>query len=188
MAGLVAEIYGNALFELAIEEQMLEKWCQEAKLVLEVWQSDDNLERLMVHPAIEKDVKRQMIQTVFQGHLSRQVEGLVELMMKKGRYGQVALALEHFLTRARQYQNIGRARVISPFPLEESQKESIEKRLQETTSYAHLEVEYELDRSFIAGIAIEVDGRVADGSVRARLQEMTRQLLEESQKEGVASS
>lgn len=188
MAGLVAEIYGDALFELAVEEQMTEKWCQEAKLVLEIWQSDAGLERLMVHPAIKKEEKRQLIQTAFQGHLSGQVEGLVELMIKKGRYGQVAPALEHFLKRVRQYKNMGSARVINPFPLEESRKKSIEKRLLETTSYGHLEVEYEVDRSCIGGIVIEVDGRVADGSVRTRLQEMTRQLLAGGRKEGVTSS
>lgn len=188
MDGIVAEIYGNALFELSVEEQMTEKWCQEAKLVLEVWQSDGDLERLMVHPAIKKEEKRQMIQAAFCGHLSGQVEGLVELMIKKGRYGQVVPALKHFLKRVRQYKNIGSARVISPFPLDESRKKSIEKRMLETTSYRHLEVEYEVDRSCIGGIVIEVDGRVADGSVRTRLQEMTRQLLEGNQKKGVASS
>ena len=52
MAKLVSKTYGDALFELALEEQKEDALLEEAKVFLEVIRKDDEIIRFMKHPKI----------------------------------------------------------------------------------------------------------------------------------------
>ena len=65
MAKLVATTYGNALFELAVEESKVDELNEEAEAVLHVLKSEAGLSKLMDHPKIVKEEKNKIIISLF---------------------------------------------------------------------------------------------------------------------------
>ena len=84
--------------------------------------------------------------------------------------------LEYFADRVKEYKKIGVVYVESAVPLSEEQKEKIEKRVLETTDYVSLEPHYQVDETLIGGLVIRIGGRVADSSIRTRLENLRREL------------
>ena len=64
----------------------------------------------------------------------------------------------------------------TPAELSDAQKQKIEARLSETSSYETLEMNYNVDASLLGGIRIRIDDRVVDYTIRTKLEEMTRKL------------
>ena len=75
-----------------------------------------------------------------------------------------------------EHKNIGVANVTSAFPLSESQKKDIEDRLLQVTKYVEFKMNFDVDKELIGGIVIRIGDRVIDGSIRNKLNEMTKQL------------
>ena len=57
MAKLVSKTYGDALFDLAMEEQKLDAMSEEVRAVSAAMQENEDLTRLMNHPKIVKEEK-----------------------------------------------------------------------------------------------------------------------------------
>ena len=57
MAKLVSKTYGDALFELALEENKIDSLQEEVVVVLEVLAENQDLGKLMNHPKIAKEEK-----------------------------------------------------------------------------------------------------------------------------------
>ena len=55
MAKLVSKIYGEALFQLGMEEQCLEQLAEEAFAVQEAIRENPDLLKLLNHPKIDKE-------------------------------------------------------------------------------------------------------------------------------------
>ena len=58
MAKLVSKTYGEALFDLGIEEQSLDVLAQEASAVIEAMSENPELLKLLNHPKIVKEEKK----------------------------------------------------------------------------------------------------------------------------------
>lgn len=76
MAKLVSSTYGDALFELALEENRMDEINEEIVLARQVFLENEELFKLLNHPKIVKEEKLSFIGTVFQGKLSEEVLGL----------------------------------------------------------------------------------------------------------------
>ena len=70
MAKLVSNVYGDALFELAVESGKVDDFLNEAEAVIEVLETNDGFSQMMNHPKINKEEKLQIIDNVFKGKVS----------------------------------------------------------------------------------------------------------------------
>ena len=68
--------------------------------------------------------------------------------------------------------------ITSPMDLDINTRLSVEAKIRETTSYQSLETRYKVDPSIIGGIVIRIGDRVADASVKTRLDDLTSRLLD----------
>ena len=67
MAKLVSKTYGEALFELAVEEGKEEEFLQEIESLKEILDANPDFGKLMNHPKILKEEKLKVVEEVFQG-------------------------------------------------------------------------------------------------------------------------
>ena len=191
MAKLVAGTYGDALFELAVEENLTDSLMEEIQMVQTVLKENGDLEKILMHPEIPKQKKLQVIEEVFKGRISDALTGFLRIVVTKGRYKNLPDIFAYFIARVKEYKKIGVAEVISAVPLNENQKKKIEKRLLETTRYETMEIDYKVDESKIGGLMIRIGDRVVDSTLRSRLDRLTGGLMKislESEKEGVQAS
>ena len=75
MAKLVSKTYGDALFELALEEKCEDVLFDEAKTFLEVIKNDDEIVRFMKHPKIVKEEKIKTGKNIFDKNFSKEFAG-----------------------------------------------------------------------------------------------------------------
>lgn len=176
MAKLVSKTYGDALFELALEQNSLEAMADEVKAVSAILMENQDVTTLMNHPKIVKEEKIKLIEDIFKGRVSDELVGLMCLIVEKDHYNDMQSVFSYFIEQVKEYKNIGTAYVSSAFPLSEEQKDAVLKRLLETTKYVEFEMHYEVDADLIGGMVIRIGDRVVDSSVKNKLNNLTREL------------
>lgn len=177
MAKLVSKTYGDALFELALEENAVDSLAEEVQMVLKVLNENEELMKLLNHPKIVKEEKIKIIQNIFKGRVSDNLTGFLEVIVNKDRYNEIPAIFDFFLDLVKEYKNIGVVYVTTAVELKDSQKETLKKKLLETTKYETFEMHYQIDASLIGGMLIRIGDRVVDSSIKAKLEEMSRNLM-----------
>ena len=178
MAKLVEQTYGEALFQTAMEANRADAFLEEVKLIRTVLRQKPEWDRLMKHPKISKQEKVEMMKGAFSGRISREMTGFLELILIKERYGQLQDIFRYFTEKVKDEKKIGTAYVTTPVELSEVRKADIQARLLDTTPYLTMEMHYAVDPSLIGGMVIRIKDRVVDSSIRTKLADMKRELLQ----------
>lgn len=184
MAKLVSKTYGEALFETAMEsksaegsskaQELMEEICQ----ISEILKQNPDFDKLMKHPGIPKQEKLQVLEQTFKGRISDELLGFLEVIINKERYGSLPSIFQYFIDKVKEEQKIGVAYVTTAVELSDGQKAQIEAKLLETTSYLKMETHYSVDTSLIGGMVIRINDRVVDSSIRTKISDLTKQLLQ----------
>lgn len=177
MAKLVSKTYGEALFELAVEEGKEDAFLDEIMALKKILAENSDFGRLMNHPKILKEEKLAVLKNVFQGRISDELTGFLALIVNKDRYGEIDGILDYFVDEVKKLKGIGIAYVSTAIPLSEAKKKEIEERLLATTSFQQMEMHFSVDEDLIGGMIIRIGDRVVDSSIKTELFEMKRQLL-----------
>lgn len=176
MAKLVSKTYGEALFDLALEDGTLTTIIKEVNVVKEAMKKNPDLLKLLSHPKIKKEEKISVIENIFKGRVSDSLVGFLVIVVQKDRYDDLDGIFEYFVAKVREYKNIGVASITSAVELAEEQKKQIEQRLLQTTKYSQFELTYHVDKSLIGGLVIRIGDRVVDSSVKTKLQMLAKDL------------
>ncbi|MBO5524768.1 MAG: ATP synthase F1 subunit delta [Roseburia sp.] len=188
MAKLVSKTYGDALFEVALEQGKLDEYWEEAAAVKTAMEDNPELFKLMTHPKIVKEEKIKIIEDIFAGKVSKELVGLLRMIVDKGHFEEADAVLSYFIDCVKEHKNIGTAYVTSAMELSGAQKAAVEKRLLETTRYVEFEMHYAVDSGLIGGMVIRIGDRVVDSSVRTKLYDLTRELSKIQLKAGECAS
>ncbi|MBR4816821.1 MAG: F0F1 ATP synthase subunit delta [Lachnospiraceae bacterium] len=176
MAKLISKTYGDALFELALEENRIDDYVAEVDAMLTIFRDNPELSKLLNHPKISKEEKITVVGQIFEGKISKELLGLINMIVEKDRNNAMEDIFKYFIDRVKEYKNIGVAKVTSAVELSDAQKSQVEKRLLETTGYVKFEISYDVDKDLIGGMVIRIGDRVVDSSIRTRLYELTKEL------------
>ena len=173
MAKLVSKTYGDALFEVAAEENRMDALLDEADGILTVLRENAGLSKVMTHPKI---VKEEKLDHIFKGRVSDEMVGLMRMIVEKGHFGELESVLEYFIAQVKEYKNIGIAYVTTAMELSDAQKEQITEKLIQTTKYVTFEMHYEVETALIGGMVIRIKDRVVDSSIKTKLYDLSREL------------
>lgn len=176
MAKLVSQTYGEALFEVAVEENMMDSMYEEVISVLTIFQENKEYIKLLNYPKLPMEEKVSLLGRAFKGKVSDQLLGLLVTVAEKRRFSEVESILTYFVEKVREYKKIGTAHVTSATTLSDSEKADIEKRLLETTEYESFMMNYRVDKELIGGMIIRIGDRVVDSSIRTKLANMAKEL------------
>ncbi|MBR1771425.1 MAG: ATP synthase F1 subunit delta [Lachnospiraceae bacterium] len=181
MAKLVSKTYGEALFEIAMEADRPggpDALYEEVSEVSRILAEHPEFDRMMLHPGIPKQEKVQAMEAVFKGRVSDELTGLLEIVIQKERYGELQNIFTYFIEKVKEEKGIGVAHITTAAPITEAQQKACVARLLETTSYRSIEADFQTDETLIGGMVIRINDRVVDSSVRTKLNDLKRQLLQ----------
>lgn len=176
MAKLVSKIYGDALFEVALEKDQLDHFLEAIEVVKKLLQENVSFGQLLNHPKVAKEEKVHIIEEAFGTYLPEEVVGMFVLLVEKGHATEIDSVLAYFIDRVKEEKKIGCVFVTTAIELNDAKKKTVEDRILETTSYESLEMYYEVDESLIGGMVIRIGNRVMDSSIKTKLYELTRNL------------
>ena len=177
MAKLVSKVYGDALFEEAMEKNVLSQWYEEIGALRTIFLVNPDLAHFLNHPQIIKEEQKKVVEAIFSGKLSDGLLGFLVTVIEEGRQNDMIPICDYFTDRVKAYKKIGVVKVTSALPLSEDQKKRVEERLLETTGFVSLETEYAVDESLLGGLVIRIGDRVVDSSIKTRLEEIRRDLM-----------
>ena len=178
MAKLVSKTYGEALFELAHEEDKASEMLEEIQSVREILDSNPEFKKLMLHPGVAKQDKLKVVDDVFKGRTSDEITGFIRIIVEKERFKEIDAIFDYFIDKEKEFRGIGVAYVVTPKALDLEGKSKVRDKLLETTDYNTLEMHYDVDPSLIGGMVIRIGDRVVDSSIKSRLNDLTKELLE----------
>ncbi len=180
MAKLVSKTYGEALFEIAMEAgtDKTDDLLSQVQQVSTVLKENPEFDKLMLHPGVPKQDKITAMENVFKGRVSDELTGLMEIVIQKERYSDLQEIFAYFIDRVKEAKGIGVAHITSAVPLNKEQQAATVAKLLETTKYRSIETDFTVDEALIGGMIIRINDRVVDSSVRSKLNDLTRQLLQ----------
>ncbi len=183
MAKLVSKTYGEALFEIAMEAETggvdrASEMLAEVQAVTTILKENPEFDKLMTHPGVPKQEKIAVMENVCKGRVSKELAGLLEIVIQKERYSELYEIFDYFIARVKEQKGIGVAHITSAVPLTKEQQTATVAKLLETTKYRSIEANFAVDASLIGGMVIRINDRVVDSSVRSKLNDLTRQLLQ----------
>lgn len=176
MAKLAAEVYGEALFDLAVESNSIDAWAEQIKTTRLAFSENPEFLELLTHPKITKEEKLSVVEAVFKGRVDDAVTGLLTVIVEKSRCSEIPAIFENFLEKVREYRKIGVAKVVSATELSAEQKKRIEEKLLSQTAYESFDMQYSTDPALIGGMVIRIGDRVVDASIKSKIERMAASL------------
>ncbi|MCR5476674.1 MAG: ATP synthase F1 subunit delta [Lachnospiraceae bacterium] len=178
MAKLISGTYGEALYEVAREGNQTAQLLGEIRELRKILEENPDFTKLMLHPSVSKPEKLEIAEKVFRGRMSDELVGFVMTVVDKERFSELEDIFDYYIAKVKEAQGIGVAYVTTPERIDVVTQKEVERKLLETTSYREMEMHFQTDPSIIGGIVIRIGDRVADASVRTRINDLTRQLLD----------
>lgn len=177
MAKLVSQVYAEALFGLGVENGLLDTLLEELNGMCEILGENPQFVTLLGHPELDQKEKTAVFDRVFDGKISKELNGFCHLLLEKGRFGELFAIREDYEHRCLAYHKIGVVYVTSAEELSDAQKENIRQKLLATTDFVSLQIHYQVDAALIGGLKIQIGDRVVDSSIQNRLKRMKDSLM-----------
>ena len=83
MAKLVSGTYGEALFQLAVEEKKEDQFLEEVQTLQKILEENPEFSNLLNHPKIGKEEKIEVLKNVFENNFSPELTGFFVLILQK---------------------------------------------------------------------------------------------------------
>ena len=99
MAKLISKTYGEALYELALEENKVDSFTEEIRILQQILAENQDVSRLINHPKIVKEEKLQVMRNIFEGKMDKELLGFLSLIITKDRYNEIDSILQYFWIR-----------------------------------------------------------------------------------------
>jgi len=168
-----AKRYSQAVFEIAVERQELDRWQAELRKIASLGE-DATFITLLESPKLHFNDKAKLLSERL-GDINPLALNLVYLLVARGRLsivGEIADEYQHLLD---SYRGIEEAEVITAIPLADEDKLRLEERLGAIVD-KKIVIKPEVDSSLIGGIVARIGGKLLDGSTRSRLEALKREL------------
>ncbi len=165
MADLSKE-YSAALFSLAMENTLVDRFKAELGQIKD--SIDEDYILILKSPALSLGARLDIIEEAFGGSMHEYIVSFVKLLCENGQIELLPNTIDEFFEMCHELENRAHAKIYYVMEPSQSQKEKLEIKLSEMTG-KKIDALYIKDTSLIGGIKIELDDKIIDGSLSARL-------------------
>jgi len=166
----IARRYAEALYELAREEGIVDEIESAYGRVAETLDAVPDATAFLTHPLVPRMNKLSFIDKAFPDE-PRYLRNLLHLLVKNGREGYIKLIYDEFRALRSARENIARVEVATAKPLSQKDKDRLAKHLGAALG-KRVEIEERIDPDLLGGVRLELDGKVIDGTLRAKLAQL----------------
>ncbi len=171
----LARPYAKAIFSVALaDEQGLSQWSKALALLAAVFEQA-RVRSLIQWPMMGPQQKADQLIDLTDQKDNRQVCNLLYALADNGRLGIMFFIWRAFEALKDQHEATTQAEVVTAFSLQDDERDSLAKALERRFG-GRVEMSLKVDKSLIGGAIIRAGDRVLDGSVRGRLEKLSRQL------------
>ena len=175
LKGAVAGRYSTALYELATEANAVDLVEEDLKAVAGALETEAAFRQVIFHPQIPAADKKELLDSIFKDNIQSLTANFLALLVDRRRETFVKDILDEFVILANRDRNVVEAKVSSAIDLTNDEKNSIEQLLADITG-KKVQSSYAVEPSLVGGVLVHIGDKVIDGSIKARLANMSDSL------------
>lgn len=176
MAGAgAAKRYAQAAFEIAKQQNELDRWERDLSQLSQVL-AGDKVAEFFDNPVVPVAAKQEAIEKALPNKDQRYVRNLALLLLERGRLGQLPDVVSHFHSLVLQERGIAIAGVTTAVPLTEDEQSELKQRLSKMVGKS-IELRPSVDPNIIGGLIVRIGDDLIDGSIRTQLNQLRNQMV-----------
>ena len=175
-----ASRYGLALYSLAIDNNKVDQWQMEVKEIMRAFKENADFIMVLGSTFLPLEERKAMLEKTLVG-VSKEIIALLEIIMENHRTNSLLDILEGFNSYCNEYKGVEEGYVYSSLRLDESSIRKIEEKIS-LIEHHKVELKNVIDPNLIGGVKIVIHDKIYDGSVKARLEKMSKDLLKKEGK------
>lgn len=170
MPGMSNE-YGGALFELAKDEGITKEILDALRAVDKLLSENPGYIAFLCTPGIPLSERKTAIRQAFDGNVHEYVCSFIEMLTERGHMRGFSDCVNEYVRKYNACFGISVAEVRSAVPLTRRERDKLTRKL-EAMSGRRVNLIPSVDPGLIGGLIIRMDGKLIDGSLRTRLNEL----------------
>ncbi len=173
----LARRYAEALLLNIADPQVLDEVEEELRAIAALYSESDDLRNYLLDPSVSEDERKALLERVFTGKIHEVLMHFLDLLLKKHRFQHLPSIAAAFGELVEDQRGQARIEVTSARPLPADQADRLKRSLDGVVGKDCI-LETRIDPEVIGGVVAVYDDRVFDGTVRTRLAELRKHLLE----------
>ena len=165
-----ARRYAEALYTLAVEEDCVEAIDNDYHGVVKEIRDLPDVLRFLTHPLVERNAKITLLREAFPD-ISEYLHNLFAILVRNGREGYIDMIYDEFESMRGRAEGIALVQVTTAQRLTANDRKRLSDHLGKSLG-GKVRLDEQIDENLIGGVRIEVGGKVLDGTLRARLDEL----------------
>lgn len=170
-----ARVYGESLYELARDEQVLTEMLDQLHMVKELFRANPEYVKLLSLPGIPKKERCDIVNESFGGKVNQYLLNFMKILVENGTIREISGCEDAFRRRYYEDNGITAVTAVSAAPISDELCEKLKTKLSAATGKT-IELSVKIDPSLLGGIRLEMDGKRLDGTVRSRLDDVRKTL------------
>lgn len=171
----VAKTYGDALYDLAVEEQLSTQWMEEVAVLAKAFDENPDFIKLLSTPALRKEERLSVLDQSFGGKIHDHVLNFMKILVENGTIGHFSGCADEFRRRYNKDQNIEEVTAVTAIPLNEELFAQLKEKLEQISGKTVV-LQNRVDPNILGGVRLEMDGTQLEGSVQHQLESLRRRL------------
>lgn len=172
-----ARVYGGSLYELAVEEQLVESIGSQMEEIRQIFWENPDYMKLLSEPSVPWKERTLLVDQAFGEQAEKYLVNFIKILCERNILREYGGCCEEFRRRYNADHGIAEAVVTGAVPLNDTQMEALKQKL-ENISGRKISLSQKTDPSVVAGIRVELEGKLLDGTVQGRLSALSRKLDE----------
>lgn len=166
----VARRYADALYQLAAEQDAVDATEAELHDVIRETVQIREISQFLAHPLVSRERKVEFVSNAFPV-LSERMRNLLGLLIRNRRESYLDLIYGEFLAARAEAEGLVPVCVTTTRPLSDDERARLTSNLKRALNQS-VQLQERIDERLLGGARIEMDGRVIDSSLRARLDKL----------------
>ena len=163
--------YAEALFELDVQAGLTKETSEGLETVISALLQTPAYKALLASPAIPKEERLSALDSTFRGKIPDILLAILRMMVSRGHVSALNGMARDYDELARGYRGESIAVVTSAVELKEAETVALRAKLEKKLNRKVI-LQCRVNPELIGGIRVEVDGRIIDGSIRNKLEEI----------------
>ena len=164
----VANVYAQALFDLAFEEHCAEAVADELAVLAESFRAEPDFIKLLSAPNLSKEERCGILDESFRGKVHPYVLNFLKILTEKGYMQRFSDCCKEYRQAYNEDHGILEVFAYTAIPLTGDQKERLSQKLQTVTGKS-IDLCNRVDPGCLGGVRLDYDGKRVDDTVSHRL-------------------
>lgn len=165
--------YAKALFNLAVEKKISDEIKQDMLTLKDICKHSAEFKDLISNPTVTNSKKGEVLSSLFSGKIQKDTLDFLNLLIKKGRLGQLSSICEACIHFINESQNLILVKLTTASAISDNDKAQIASKFLGKNKF---EMENIINPDIIGGFVLEYDNKILDNSISNQLNKLKNNL------------